>query len=77
MKYYPFPLVVVSLLIRDYKISLVRFYWRYNRVSVCFFVVKLGGILFLEPLTVTKPDGGRKWLMAYAPIGAKGKQQQL
>ena len=20
----------------------------------------------------TEPDGGRKWLMAYAPIGAKG-----
>ena len=21
---------------------------------------------------MTEPDGGRKWLMAYAPIGAKG-----
>ena len=22
--------------------------------------------------TTTEPDGGRKWLMAFAPIGAKG-----
>ena len=28
--------------------------------------------LLLIPLPRTEPDGGRNWLMAYAPTGAKG-----
>ena len=36
LKYYPFLLGNVSSFGRDRNISLVRVYWRYNRVSVCF-----------------------------------------
>ena len=37
-----------------------------------FFICKFFSYLSTSDLPRTEPDGGRKWLMAYAPTGAKG-----